>query len=175
MKSIIKTILLCLTISSCSSTSLKKTIIYSSIAGCTAGGAGGFALSPEGDRNKKVNTALFCGVGALIAGGAGYLLFKDNPSNQHLEKRIVPPSKARESSALYEVESSKNVISINSKIGDMKALRVTDEEIPESLRARLPKNRVIVKEVQEQRIQKNGETIIIDPHKMYILSTEQTE
>jgi hypothetical protein len=166
---------LCVVATGCSSASLRKTIIYSSMAGCAAGGAGGFALSPEGDRNKRANTAIFCGVGALVAGGAGYLLYKDNPSNQQLEKRISPPRSIDDDEALYRINSTKNSISINPRIGDMKALRVTDEEIPESLRARLPRNRVIIKEVQEQRIQKNGETIIIDPHKMYILSTEQTE
>lgn len=166
MKTNLTVIAFTILITSCSSTSVRKSITYSSLAGCMAGGAGGYALSPEGDTNKRANTALFCGVGAIVAGAAGYLLFKDNPSNQKLKERVQEDERG------YRIENSKAQFNVVPKIGNMKSMQVTNEEIPDHLKNRLPKNRLIKQEVQEQRITKDGETIIIEPHNIYFYGIE---
>lgn len=169
MKNRILIIMILTTLASCSSTTARKSVTYSALAGCAAGGAGGYALSPEGERNKMANSALFCATGAIISGAVGYFLHKDNPSNKKLKKSIDQDD--REVS--YSVKSGHRTIEVTPKVKSLKAFRVTNDHLPEEIRKRLPRSRAIVQEVQEQRIKKDGETIIVSPHQIYIHSTEE--
>ena len=81
-----KILLIILFLSSCSS--LKSTLVYSSLSGAMAGGATGYMLSPD-----KESNVLNVGIGALIGAGlsafVGYLLFEDDPRNKKLKPMML--------------------------------------------------------------------------------------
>lgn len=168
-------ILLMLMLSSCASTSARKSITYSGLAGCAAGGAGGYAFSPEGRRNKRGNTALFCAVGASIAAITGYFLHRDDPSNRQLSRSKDIESVRPERKATYSVDGGRTHFNVTPNFSPVEVLEVSEKDIPESLRSRLPRQRVIVQEVKEQRIKQGGEYILIEPHRAYIYTTEFDE
>ena len=71
--------------SSCSS--LKKTLVYSGAAGALTGGVAGSALSPNKE-SRQANALIWGLVGAGVAAGAGYLLYKEDPRNYKLKNML---------------------------------------------------------------------------------------
>ena len=88
-----KLFIIALILSSCSS--VKKTLIYSSLAGGTAGAATGLAVSPN--KNSRAANALVWGLAAASAMALiGYLLYKDDPRNFKLKEMLIKSSKGPE-------------------------------------------------------------------------------
>ena len=80
------TMLLCLSIASCST--LRKTVVYSALSGSLAGVASGAALSPNRD-SRGGNMLLFGLGGAALAAGIGYALYQDDPRNYKLKHMLL--------------------------------------------------------------------------------------
>jgi hypothetical protein len=153
---------------SCSSTSLSKSIGYSATIGCVAGGGAGYALSPEGDFNKKANTVTFCAVGALVSGAIGYLLYKDNPLNETQKRSIDAPILVKN-----EVELGTSSINISQNFKPLGISSLPQIELPTGVAGKMPTPKVYIQEVQEQRVNQDGNYIYIEPHKAYIYTTEE--
>jgi len=155
--------------SSCSSTSLSRSVGYSATLGCVAGGAAGYGLSPEGDYNKKANTLTFCAVGALISGAVGYMLYKDNPMNERQQKTL------EEISVKNELDVGTSAINIKQEFKTIGTSSLPQINLPEEVKQKMPQPKVYVQEVQEQRVNQEGNFIYIEPHKAYIYTTEEVK
>lgn len=158
-----------LSLCSCSSTTLSKSIGYSAGLGCVAGGAGGYALSPEGSYNKKANAATFCAVGALVSGAVGYMLYKDNPMNEHQQKSL------ENLSIKNEMDTGLNTIKVNQEFKPIGTTQLPQINLPDEVKGKMPTPKIYVQEVQEQRVNKEGNYIYIEPHKAYIYTTEEVK
>lgn len=163
-------VLLMLSFVSCSSTSLSKSIAYSAALGCLAGGGAGFALSPEGAYNKRANATTFCLAGAAVAGAVGYLLYKDNPLNETQKRSLDTPI-----SVENEVDLGSANININQTFKPLGITTLPQIELPKGVINKMPSPKVYVQEVQEQRVNQNGNYIYIEPHKAYIYTTEENK
>lgn len=152
-------------LTSCSSTSLKKSITYSATLGCVGGGAFGYGLSPEGSYNKKMNTAVGCATGALVSGAIGYMFYKDNPLNEQ-QKRSLEDVKT-------EVNVGPTSLNVNQKFAPIGKVDLPQIQLPEELKGKLPNPKLYIQEVQGQRVIQDGKVILIDPHKAYIYTTEE--
>ncbi len=84
MKMIILSILL-MSVTSCST--MKKTLIYSSLAGGVTGATAGAILSPD-VKSRGANAAVFGLLGAGLAALAGHALYKDDPRNYKLDQML---------------------------------------------------------------------------------------
>ena len=72
-------------VASCSN--LKRTLVYSSLAGGMTGAVSGYVLSP----NKEIrgaNAAVFGLIGAGVAALAGSALYEDDPRNYKLKNML---------------------------------------------------------------------------------------
>lgn len=152
-------------ISSCSSTSLTKSITYSASLGCLGGGTLGYGLSPDGAYNKRMNTAIGCASGALISGAIGYMLYKDNPLNEQ-QKRSLEDVKT-------EINVGPTSLNVNQKFAPIGKVDLPQIQLPEELKGKLPNPKLYIQEVQGQRVIQDGKVILIDPHKAYIYTTEE--
>ncbi len=160
-------VMLCSVIS-CSSTNLSKSIGYSAAIGCAAGGAGGYALSPSGNYNKKANAAAFCAVGAIVSGAVGYLLYSDNPLNETQKKSIDGSLNVKN-----EVELGNAPVNIYQNFKPLGTSSLPQIDLPPSVKDKMPYPKIYTQEVQEQRINQNGNYIYIEPHKAYIYTNEE--
>lgn len=164
------TLLLIITfsVSSCASTSLSRSIGYSAGLGCAAGGATGYVLSPEGNYNKKANTAIFCAVGALISGAIGYFMYTDNPLNETQKRSIDGSLKIKN-----EVDMGTSSLNINQNFKAIGTSNLPQIHLPENIINKMPTPKIYVQEVEEQRVNKDGNYILIEPHKAYIYTNEE--
>lgn len=151
--------------SSCSSTSLKKSVMYSASLGCAGGGALGYGLSPEGSYNKKMNTAMGCVSGALVSGAIGYMFYKDNPLNEQ-QKRSIEEVKS-------EINIGPTSVNVNQNFAPIGKVDLPQIQLPEDLKGKLPNPKLYIQEVQGQKVIQDGKVILIDPHKAYIYTTEE--
>lgn len=156
------------TLASCSSTSLSKSMGYSASIGCLAGGGAGYALSPEGSFNKRANAATFCAVGVIVSGAVGYLLYKDNPLNEIQKRSIDSPISVRN-----EVDLGSSSININQNFRPLGTSSMPQIELPAAVANKMPSPKIYVQEVQEQRVNQDGNYIYIEPHKAYIYTNEE--
>lgn len=154
-----------LIISSCSSTSLKKSVTYSATLGCAGGGALGYGLSPEGSYNKRMNTAMGCATGALVGGALGYMFYKDNPLNEQ-QKRSIEEIKS-------ELNIGPTSVNVNQNFAPIGKVDLPQIQLPEDLKGKLPNPKLYIQEVQGQKVIQDGKVILIDPHKAYIYTTEE--
>lgn len=163
-KYILPLMILC---ASCSSTSLTKSVTYSSALGCAGGGALGYGLSPDGSYNKSMNTAMGCVTGALVSGAIGYMFYKDNPLNEQ-QKRSITDVKS-------EINVGPTSVNVNQNFSPVGKVDLPQIPLPDDLKNRLPNPKLYIQEVQGQRIMQDGKVILIDPHKAYIYTTEDQE
>lgn len=157
-------------LTSCSSTSLTKSIVYSSAMGCMAGGGAGFALSPEGGFNKRANAATFCAVGAAVAGAVGYLLYKDNPLNETQKRSLDNPITVNN-----EVDMGSASVNISQNFKPLGITSLPQIALPPGVAGKMPTPKIYIQEVQEQRVNKDGNYIYIEPHKAYIYTNEEVK
>ena len=157
-----------LAMASCSSTSLSKSIVYSSAIGCLAGGGAGFALSPAGGFNKRANAATFCAIGAIVSGAVGFRLYKDNPLNETQKRSLDNPISVKN-----EVDLGSSSININQNFKPLGISSLPQIELPAAVANKMPSPKIYVQEVQEQRVNQDGNYIYIEPHKAYIYTNEE--
>lgn len=155
-------------LTSCSSTSLSRSVGFSAGLGCAAGGATGYVLSPEGNYNKKANTAIFCAVGALISGAIGYFMYTDNPLNE-TQKRSLDGSV----NIKNELDMGSSSINIQQNFKPVGTSSLPQIELPEGIANKMPSPKIYVQEVGEQRVNQNGNYILIEPHRAYIYTNEE--
>lgn len=153
-----------LMMASCSS--LKKTIIYSSLAGGMTGAVSGSVLSPEKE-SRGANALVFGLVGAGIAGLAGYALYQDDPRNYQLQNMLRDEKKR-------EMEEDPNLVPINldnltigATLDKKEAYEVPLKKIPKELQGKVNKQILIKYQSKERYIKKGNKTYYVPPFNIY--------
>jgi hypothetical protein len=143
------------TLASCSSTSLSKSMGYSASIGCLAGGGAGYALSPEGSFNKRANAATFCAVGVIVSGAVGYLLYKDNPLNEIQKRSIDSPISVRN-----EVDLGSSSININQNFRPLGTSSMPQIELPAAVAIKCHRPKFMFKKFKNKELIKTETTSI---------------
>jgi hypothetical protein len=153
-------IIICLLLSSCST--LKKTIIYSSLAGGMAGAATGALLSPNKE-SLGANAAVFGLIGAGVTALAGYALYKDDPRNYKLknmlrEKKEINPN---------EIELGLGNFNINANLDKKEVYKVPIKELPDKLKGKVNKQYLIKYQSKERYVKKGNKTYFVPAFDIY--------
>ena len=155
MKSIPTTLALLSFLSSCSS--LERTLVYSSIAGGTAGVATGVVVAPN-RRSRLVNMIVYGTLGASLAALTGYQLYRDDPRNKPLAPMLdLQPEPASK----LEIESDR--IRISAAVNPEGIYRVPVMKLPPALAGKVGRQYLIKYRSKERTIRQNGKTWYI-PH-----------
>lgn len=156
-------LLLCFYLTSCSS--LKKTIIYSSLAGGMAGATAGAMLSPNKD-SQGANAAVFGLIGAGVAALTGYALYQDDPRNYKLQNMLMddaPKAKANP----RELEIGLGNLKIDASLAKQEAYEVPVKELPEKLKGKVNKQFLIKYQSKERYIKNGSKTFYIPEFEVY--------
>ena len=163
MKTVILGILI-LSMTSCSS--LKKTLIYSSLVGGATGATAGAMLSPNKE-SRGANAAVFGLVGAGLAALAGYALYKDDPRNYKLDQMLMEEKKARVSYDPNEIEIGLGNFKIDANLSKEEAYKVPVKELPEKLKGKVNRQFLIKYQSKERYVKKGNKTFYIPAFDVY--------
>lgn len=159
MKKILITAL-CLGLSGCST--IKKTIIYSSLAGGMTGAAAGALLSPD-KKSRGANAAVFGLIGAGIAALAGYALYQDDPRNYKLKNMLRDEKELNPSG----IEIGLGDIKIDANLEKKEAHKVPVTELPEQLRGKVNQQYLIKYQSKERYVRKGNKTFYIPAFEVF--------
>lgn len=163
MKSI-HLILICLLITSCSS--MKKTIIYSSLAGGMTGATAGALLSPN-KKSQGANAAVFGLIGAGVAALAGYALYKDDPRNYKLKNMLLDKEKEAKEINPNGLEIGLGNFKIDANLNKKETYEVPLKELPEKLKGKVNKQFLIKYQSKERYVKKGNKTFYIPAFDIY--------
>ena len=156
-------IFLCFLISSCSS--LKKTIIYSSLAGGMAGATAGAMLSPN-KSSQGANAAVFGLIGAGVAALTGYALYQDDPRNYKLQNMLMDEAPKAKLDP-RELEIGLGDLKIDASLSKQEAYEVPVKELPEKLKGKVGKQYLIKYQSKERYIKNGAKTFYIPAFDVY--------
>lgn len=157
MKILILIVLLC----SCST--MKKTIVYSSLAGGMAGATAGAVLSPDKE-SQGANAAVFGLLGAGIVALAGYALYEDDPRNQ----KLTPMLEMNEEQAdPNRVDLDLGGLKIEANLSKDEAYSVPTKELPKELQGKVKKQYLIKYQSKEKYIHKGDKTFYIPAFEIF--------
>ncbi len=159
MKKVFITVL-CLGLSGCSS--MKKTIIYSSILGGMTGATAGALLSPD-EKSRGANAAVFGLIGAGVAAMAGYALYKDDPRNYKLKNMLRDQKELNPN----EIEIGLGDIKIDASLEKKEAYRVPVTKLPEKLRGKVNQQYLIKYQSKERYVRKGNKTFYIPAFEVF--------
>lgn len=155
-----KMLILCFFFLSCST--MKKTIVYSSLSGGFAGAGTGYLLSPDNE-SRGANAAVFGIVGAGISALVGYALYEDDPRNQKLNHMLEPKE-----------EIDPNMLGIT--LGDLRIdanlapkdkFKSPKKNLPEKLRGKVKEQYIIKYQSEERYLNKGEKTYYIPSFEVY--------
>lgn len=155
-----------LSLSFISCSSLKKTLIYSSLVGGVTGSAAGVMLSPN-EESRGANAAVFGLVGAGIAAMAGYALYKDDPRNYKLEQMLIDKEKKNISYDPNEIEIGLGNFKIDANLKKEEAYKVPLKDLPEKLKGKVNKQFLIKYQSKERYVKKGNKTFYIPAFDVY--------
>ena len=159
MKSILTTLALLSFLSSCSS--LKRTLVYSSIAGGTAGIATGVVVSPN-RKSRPANMIVYGALGASLAALTGYWIYRDDPRNTPLTPMLdLKP----EPTGKLEIESDK--FRISAAVNPEGIYKVPVMKLPPALAGKVGRQYLIKYRSKERYIRQNGKTWYIPDFEIY--------
>ena len=154
-----KLIFLVILLSSCST--MKKTLIYSSLSGATLGASAGYALSPD-DESRGANALVFGVVGAGLTALAGYALYENDPRNKKLkhmlEKKKLNPN---------EIEIDLGGINIDADLKKSDVFSSPVKALPEALKGKVKEQFIIKYESKERYVNKDNKTYYIPSFEVY--------
>lgn len=156
-------LVLCLVVL-CSCSTMKKTIIYSSLAGGMAGAAGGVMLSPNKE-SQGANAAVFGLIGAGVAALTGYALYKDDPRNYKLDNMLLDEKKKEINP--NELEIGLGDFKIDASLDKQEAYEVPVKELPEKLRGKVNRQYLIKYQSKERYIKKGSKTYYVPAFEIY--------
>ena len=150
---------LALLFASCSS--MKKTIIYSSLTGGFAGATTGALLSPN-QESVGANMAIFAVVGAGLSALVGYALYRDDPRNYKLKNMLTdsPPKK-------NGLEIPLEGLTIDANLNKREAYRVPVRDLPERLRGKVGEQYLIKYKSRERYLRQGKKTWYIPQFEVY--------
>ena len=157
-------LILIFTMTSCSS--MKKTIIYSSLAGGIAGSVSGAVLSPDKE-SQGGNAAIFGLIGAGIAGLAGYALYKDDPRNYKLDNMLLDDGKKKVDLDPNLVPIGLENLTIGAELNKNEAYEVPLKKLPKELQGKVNKQFLIKYQSKERYIKKGNKTYYVPAFDIY--------
>lgn len=155
---------LCVNLVSCST--MKKTIIYSSLAGGMTGATAGALLSPN-EESKGANAAVFGLIGAGVAALAGYALYKDDPRNYKLDNMLLDEKKPMTEFNPNELEIGLGNLKIDANLKKQEAYEVPVKSLPEKLKGKVNKQYLIKYQSKERYVKKGSKTFYIPAFDVY--------
>lgn len=156
-------LILCILLSACST--LKKSIIYSSLTGAMTGATAGALLSPDKD-SRGANAVVFGLVGAGIAALAGYALYQDDPRNYKLQNMLMEEEK-KEVLNPHQLEIGIGDLKIDANMEKQEAYEVPVKELPEKLKGKVNKQFLIKYQSKERYIKNGSKTFYIPAFDIY--------
>ena len=146
----LSTLFLCVFLTACSS--LKKTVLYSSLAGGMTGAATGILVSPN-KQSHKGNALIFGLAGAGLGALASYILYQDDPRNYRLSSMLTGTDK-REGPRKLEI--ALGAIKIDAKLDKKEAYRIPVKKLPEKLKGKVGRP-YLIKYQSKERVMRKGE------------------
>lgn len=143
---------------SCST--LKKTIVYSSMSGGMAGATAGALLSPNRE-SQGANAAIFGLVGAGLVGLTAYALYEDDPRNKKLPSMIMPPDDPN------EIELDLGNIKLDANLKREDSYSLPRKELPKELEGKVKEQYLIKYQSKEQYLNKGNKTYYIPSFQIY--------
>ena len=150
-----------LVFSSCSS--MKKTIIYSALAGGLVGASAGAILSPDVE-SRGANAAIFGLIGAGVATLTGYALYQDDPRNYPLSNMLLDQEVKEKPN---ELELGPPQFKINANLEKKEAYPVPVKDLPPALEGKVNRQYLIKYESKEQYLKKGGRTFYVPAFDIY--------
>ncbi|MCF8060737.1 MAG: hypothetical protein K9K67_15650 [Bacteriovoracaceae bacterium] len=157
-------IILLITMTSCSS--MKKTLIYSSLAGGMTAATAGVMLSPNKE-SKGANATLFGVLGAGVAALAGYAMYKDDPRNYKLKNMLIPPKTPISEMSSNDLEIGLGNLKIDANLNKKEAYKVPVRNLPEKLKGKVNKQYLIKYQSKERYVKKGAKTFYIPAFDVY--------
>ena len=151
-----------LMVSLCRCSSLKKTIIYSSLSGGMIGATAGILLSPDNE-SRGANAAVFGIIGAGIAAIAGYALYEDDPRNYKLKNMLRDEEKVNPN----EIELGLGDIKIDALLEKKEAYPVPVTELPDQLKGKVNQQFLIKYQSKERYVKKGNKTFYIPAFEVF--------
>ncbi len=158
-----KSISLICILTSCST--LKKTIVVSSLVGASIGATGGFVFSPDKDSTNK-NAYLFGVAGGLVGAGIAYLL-DDSRAKQMTPMILEDQPKQQEKLPLFDFAPDLKDIRPEVNFQPIKKYEVPLEKLPPELEGKVKKQFLIEYQSEPRTIEINNKTIEIGPFKAW--------
>ena len=150
-------------LSSCSS--MKKTLIYSGLAGGMTGAATGSLLSPDKE-SRGANALLFGLLGAAIAAVTGAALYQDDPRNYKLKHMLENHSPHVDVNP-NDLEIGLGQIKIDADLKKNTAYEVPLKKLPKELEGKVNKQFLIKYQSKERYIKKGNKTFYIPAFDVY--------
>lgn len=151
--------------SSCSS--LKKTLVYSALAGGMTGAAAGVLLSPDKE-SQGANAAVFGLIGAGVMALGGYALYQDDPRNYPLNQMLMEKTEAKsEPLDPNQLELGLGPIKIDANLDKSEAYQVPVKDLPDALKGKVGKQYLIKYESKERYINQGGKTFYVPSFNVY--------
>lgn len=149
----------------CSCSSMKKTLIYSSLAGGLAGTTMGIVLFPNPE-SRLGNALVFGGLGAGSAAFMGYLLYRDDPRNYHLKSMLLE-------NRPQEINLPLGNLNIRAVLQSEEAYKLPVKKLPPKLKGKVGKQYLIRYKAKERYIKQGGKTYYIPEFEIYEHSFEK--
>lgn len=146
-----------LSLTGCST--LKRTLIYSSLIGGFAGSATGVVLSPNKE-SRKGNALLFGAVGAVASGLIGYALYKDDPRNYELKHMLMDEENKK-------LDIDLGGLNIDASLKAQDIYKVPVKELPVELKGKVNQQYLIKYKSKERIINKGKKTYYIPDFEIY--------
>lgn len=156
--------ILCLFLCSCSS--MKKTLIYSAMAGGATGATAGAVLSPNNE-SRGANAAVFGLLGAGVAALAGYALYQDDPRNYKLDNMLMDEKETKVPYNPNEIEIGLGNLNIDANLDKKEAYKVPVKELPEQLKGKVNRQYLIKYQSKERYVKKGSKTFYIPAFDVY--------
>ncbi|MBG60556.1 MAG: hypothetical protein CMJ16_08875 [Peredibacter sp.] len=157
-------LVICFAITSCSS--MKKTLIYSAMAGGATGATAGAVLSPNKE-SQGANAAVFGLLGAGVAALAGYALYKDDPRNYKLDNMLMDEKEAKVPYNPNEIEIGLGNLKIDANLNKREAYKVPVKELPTQLKGKVNRQYLIKYQSKERYVKKGNKTFYIPAFDVY--------
>ncbi len=142
--------------------SLKKTLVYSSLSGAMSGAAAGVLLSPNKE-SRGANALVFGLIGASVAALTGYTLYQDDPRNYKL-KHMLKDNKPINPN---EIELGLGDIKIDANLEKKEAYKVPVKDLPKELKGKVNKQYLIKYKSKERYVKKGNKTFYIPAFEVF--------
>ncbi|MBT4789937.1 MAG: hypothetical protein HON90_00070 [Halobacteriovoraceae bacterium] len=147
-------------LNSCST--LRKTIVYSSLSGALAGASTGYLLSPD-EESRGANAAVFGIVGAGISALVGYSLYEDDPRNKKLNHLLEKKEPLDPNSLGIDLGQLK----IDAKLSQGDVYKSPSKKLPKKLRGKIKEQYIIKYQSKERYVNKGDKTYYIPSFEIY--------